>query len=715
LFSKRLIIFLSTFLILITLIGTIPAFSAESMPASQTTDDANGSLRPKITIKEEDLPIFPEKNRENIKKWLTPALDPYKLGDFETALQETKRLLESAPDGPRREVALFLKGDIYLKLAGDGDADFLQAAATSFQEANIAYPDSENSARGLWKIGEISSRLGLHYESIASYKRILSKFPNSSYAPKAHLGIAHTYQVWERWKDALSAYSKLNPSTLSPEDRPLAVLGLAETLYYSQDFPHAYMIYTTGLNTFEPYFSQQSLTLYHFGDSAFQTGHRKEAKEIFLRFYNIFPRDPLTLMVLSRLVNIFYLEEDGKEVSDMNEIIQSLYPGPLGTKITNIMNEIEEIKTEECLKKSRKHGLESFIIQKCSEGDPKQIKAPHDEMKEVGDMVESILQEPPQSPTVQQFVFQEGEQFLRLNMPLLTFEVNKRLYPFIEPSPFQRDVLIALNKSAVEAVNKEYQAGRDLRVVELYFSAPEFFSGKIIFGPTGFKIASSLIRQGFYSQALPILETSMNSTSLSQMEEALYLYAKTLAETGETGNAGKKLEYFLKKYPNSLYRSDLIESMGNLLYKTRKYNLAIEKYKLWLSLFASSPNSRRISIKLASSYDRNLQYREAVPVYLQLLQKEPHSDPSLYLKLGDNYFQIKAYKEAIVAYENGLREKGDKKSADWIRFRIAKCYEATGQKKKGRELFTDLAKNAEDPIIKAVATEKTSSKYEVKK
>jgi tetratricopeptide (TPR) repeat protein len=155
--------------------------------------------------------------------------------------------------------------------------------------------------------------------------------------------------------------------------------------------------------------------------------------------------------------------------------------------------------------------------------------------------------------------------------------------------------------------------------------------------------------------------------------------------------------------------------MGNLLYKNKKYDLAIEKYKLWLSLYSSSPNKRRVSLKLASAYDRSLKYQEAIPVYLQLLEKEPHSDPSLYLKLGNNYFQLKEYKEAIVAYKNGIQEKGDKKSVDWILFRIAKCYEATGQKEKERATFMDLAKNAEDPIIKTLAIEKTWSKYEVKK
>ncbi|MBI1822735.1 MAG: tetratricopeptide repeat protein, partial [Nitrospirae bacterium] len=591
--------------------------------------------------KEDDLPLIPEKGKEQLKRWLKPALDPYEKGEYESALQETKKLLETASKETEREVALFLKGDIYLKLAGDGDTDFLQMAIDSFREANIAFPESVNSARGLWKIGAISSRLGLQYESIASYKRILLKFPDSPYASKALLGIAHTYQVWERWKEALDAYSKISPSSLAPEDRPLAVLGLAETLYYSNDFAHAYMIYSTGLKSYETYLSQQPLTLYHFGDSAYQTGRRKEAKEIFLKFYNIFPRDPLTLMVLSRLVNIFYLEEDGKASTNMVDIIQSLYPGPLGTKITDLINEIEEIKTQECLKKSRKHGLESFIIQKCTEGDPKQVKVPRDGAKVIGDMIDSLLQEPPPSITVQQFVFQEGEQFLRLGKPLMTFEINKKLYPYLEGSPLQRDVLIALNKSAVEAVDKEYQAGNDLGVVEIYFGSADIFSGKLIFGPTGFKIASSLIRNGFYSQALPILETSMNSTTLPQMDEALYLYANTLTETGEYVTARKKLEFFLKKYPESRRKPDVIEALGNILLKAKKYDLAIEKFKLWLSLYAAAPNARNMSLKLASTYDKNQQFRESIPIYQQLLQKEPHLKPVLYQKLGDNYFQLK--------------------------------------------------------------------------
>jgi hypothetical protein len=101
--------------------------------------------------------------------------------------------------------------------------------------------------------------------------------------------------------------------------------------------------------------------------------------------------------------------------------------------------------------------------------------------------------------------------------------------------------MIALNKSAVEAVNNEYQAGRDLRVVELYFSAPSIFAGKVIFGPAGFKIASSLIREGFYTQALPIMETAMNSTSLSQTEEAFYLYAKTGKRREKDGTFSKEV------------------------------------------------------------------------------------------------------------------------------------------------------------------------------
>jgi tetratricopeptide (TPR) repeat protein len=420
-------------------------------------------------------------------------------------------------------------------------------------------------------------------------------------------------------------------------------------------------------------------------------------------------------MALSRLVNIFYLEEDGKEASNMNDIIENLYPGPVGTKITTLIHSIEEVKTQNCLKKSRKQGMGSFIIQKCSEGDLKQIKAPHDEVKEIGEMVESLLQEPPQSVAIQQFVYLEGEEFFRLNEPLISFEIERKLFPFVEPSPFQKDVLILKNKATIEAINKEYQAKRDLKIVEIYFNTPDAFTGRIIFGPAGFKIASSLIRHGFYSEALPILETAMNSLSLSQMDEALYLYATTLVETGEIEKARKRMEFFLKKYPNSPFRPEIIENLGNISYKTKKYDLAIEKYKLWLSLYPSSPNNRRVSLKLASAYDRSSQYREAIPVYLQLLQKEPHSNSPLYLKLGDDYFKLKEFKEAIAAYENGIRKTGDKESADWFLFRLAKCYEATGQKEKERKLFEELANKAENPIIKTLAIEKTWSKYEVKK
>ncbi|MFI5304173.1 MAG: tetratricopeptide repeat protein [Nitrospiria bacterium] len=687
---------------------------SDSPAVNQGEESAKTLVQPKILIRDQDLPIFSEKDKNQIKTWLKPALDAYEAGEFETALQEDQKLLDSEPKGSVKEAALFFKGDIYLKLAGEEDTDFLQAALTSFQEANTAYPDSPNCPRGLWKIGDISSRLGLQYESIASYKRILSKFPNSPYAPKAQLGIAHTYQVWKRWKDALSAYSKLIPSDLSPEDRPLAVLGLAETLYFSEDYSHAYVIYSTGLKTFESYFSQQPITLYHYGDSAFQIGKRKEAKDIFLKFYNVFPRDILTLVVLSRLDNIFYLEEDGQQVSNMREIIQNLYPGPLGTKITDVIDEFEEIKTQECMKKSRKNGIETFIIQKCSEGDPKKAKALRDEIKVIGDMIDSLLHEPPESFTVQQFVYQEGEQFLRLNLPLLTFEINSRLYPFIEPSPFQRDVLTALNRAAVEAVDKEFQEKEDLNVVELYFSSPDTFTGKVIFGPTGFKIATSLYRNGFYVQALPILESALNSSSLKNLDEAIYLYTKILTETGDNANALKKMDYFLKKYPNSPLRSEVIENSGNLLYKTKKYDLAIEKYKLWISLFPLSPERKRVSLKLASAYDLSSKYLDSVPIYLDLIKKEPHSDPSIYLKLGNDYFLLKEYKKALSAYENELREKGDRKLTDWIKFRIAKCYEATHQKKKENEMFSELAKNSEDPIIKTLALEKTSINFEVK-
>lgn len=695
--------------------SSIPAVEAKPAVINQSTSEFNSSNPVKTTFKEDDLPIFPEKRKNQIKEWFKPALAPFERGEYENALQEAKKLIETAPNAPEREVALFFKGDVYLKLAGDGDTDFLQMAIDSFQEANIAFPESANSARGLWKIGEISSRLGLQYESIASYKRIISKFPDSPYASKALLGIAHTYQVWERWKDALATYSKISPASLSPEDRPVAILGLAETLYYSNDFPHAYMIYSTGLKSYESYLTRQPITLIHFGDSAYQTGRRKEAKEIFLKFYNIFPRDPLTLMVLSRLVNIFYLEEDGKEATNLTEMIQNLYPGPLGTKITDLITEIEELKTQECLKKSRKHGLESFIIQKCSEGDPKQIKPPHDATRVIGEMITSLLQEPPPSMMVQQFVFQEGEQFLRFGKPLVTFEINKRLYPFLDASPLQREVFIALNKSAVEAIDKEFQAGNDLGIVEIYFGSTDIYTGKLLFGPTGFKIASGLIKNGFYSQALPILETAMNSTTLSQMDEALYLYANTLIETGEYGIARKKMEYFLKKYPNSARRPDVIEGLGNLSVKSKKYDQAIDKYKLWLSLYSSSSRATDIRLKLASAYDKNQQFHEAIPIYLQLLQKESPLAPALYLKLGDNYFKSKEYKEAISAYETGLRKKMDPRLTDWTRYQIAKCYAAMGQTTKEKELLSDLSKTSSDPIIKILATDKSSSHIEAKK
>jgi TolA-binding protein len=643
-----------------------------------------------------ELPFFPENYAAEGEDPFKTILEAYHAGRFARAVMETEQLLDQLSTGPLSETASFLLGDLHLKWAETGGSNHLHDAMAAFNEAQIRYPDSENAIRGLWRIGQVYGKLGLYYESIGSFKRILLRHPNSRFAPLARIGIAETYQGWKKWEEAKEAYEQIDLKSLSKEDQASVLLGRAESLYHLEHFEAAYQKYEQGRALHGG--PATPTILFRHAESAYRSGRMGRAREIFFDLLTLHPDDPLGPIALAKTGDTWRREGRFDQAAPIYAKVQS-------SAVPNTSGGLDKLIAS----------IGQLAMQACSVDPPRkdspgcQAIRDREEVREALERMENqakmIVQASPLNDIAPEILFEAIEQFRRYGAFNAAMELESRLLPLVPSSYFRLRLAAVYRKTIGEEIGRLAKEEDDLKIVSLFHARSSDFTPPMLTGPTGLQVGISHARLGLYTEAIELFSPIAATPSNSLAEEALFHLGKSLLEKGDFPRAEKRLRAFLKRYPKSRRISSLLVDLGTVLDRQGKHQGAIETYTDWLRRYPAHPDQERVSLLLAKAYRRKGEFRKEAAVYLKWLRHRPENAADLSSLLGDAYYRLKEYQKAIQAYETALKEKKESPEGDWIQLQLAKSYRALGQKSRGISLLDQLARNAKDPLVRQMAAE----------
>lgn len=641
------------------------------------------------------LPHFQNMNKAAVEESFGPILKAYRENNYRLALAQTHKLLDKTQDPSVAEAAMFWVADLEYEIATTGKRFTLNRALTSYQEAVTAYPSSENSVRAYWKIGGIYREMQFFYESIASHRRVLSHQPKSRFAPLAQRGIARTYSDWGKLIQASWEYRNTYRLDLPPSEIPITLVEYVDVLFQLGRFEGFYKLYQEALNRYPQLIQEQPEAMFRFGESAFWTKRFPEARNIFTKFFNIHPQEPLHFVALVRVGDSWRHEANAENAEWIYSQVRSMKSKSLNWQIADLVLRIGQ-----------------FPILGCCPPPPLEIFAPKRlpevEIEIIKERALSSLTDEPISTTVHRILYEAGILLKDHGFLIPSIQIFKRLHES-NPAPLIRKRLATLLQETVaEAVTQHAESEEYQKVIGLFFNYPAAFTERMLNGTTGLNLANSFFSIGLYRQAIDLYLPLTKDRKSPLRETALFRLVKTYHYYGKPEETIRTVKKFLSNYPKSKRVPEALFFQGKAFRAQSQYSDAIRIYQSFLKRFPKHGSGEEVYLHLADAYSSKGSNKKALSIYQRLLKKRNQTSPDLSLKIADAYQKTGKHQKAIEFYKLTLGLDPESSSNEWIQLQMALSYELLDQKHNSQDLLQKLAQGDKDPLIREFSGQKVN-------
>ncbi len=202
---------------------------------------------------------------------------------------------------------------------------------------------------------------------------------------------------------------------------------------------------------------------------------------------------------------------------------------------------------------------------------------------------------------------------------------------------------------------------------------------------TKFQIGETYIFEKDYNGAKKIYQEAYDETTNEKQKEiALYSLAKVAGLSNKIGELNKISKRFLKEYPESEYKENMISIYSNAGEKIKSKNEIITTYKTIYENSSEEHVKQNAIEKLAQASFEKKQYNTSIKYSNQLLDKSKKS-----LLLAQNYEKLNKLDLASKEY---LKLLNNAKYKEYGTINLAKYYNFKKDYKKSKKYYNDILK-----------------------
>jgi len=625
----------------------------------------------------------------------------YKNFNFSQAIKATKKLSQQRKDKTAAQKAAFLLGELYT-LAGDkGEAKQYKNALNAFTVARRTYPHSEEAIVALWKMGSIYSKKALHYEAIATFNRIIKKYPDHPVALASQLGKGRAYHAINKMKEAIQVYDEINPSLLSDADRRLLLLSYGDAFYKLGYFNTSYEYYKL-VPVEEVFGLATGPTIYHYGIAALQSNDYKGAREIFSLLGTAFSGQAEALMGLARIGDSWRLEGMSLRAELYYKEVEDWKKEDRAFQKAKLVAAIGEFHLAGCFPKPLL--LRQSDCDKMKALESEQGRLAEQKIKDISaGLIDRIEEDPDTGPLLWEAVAAlERHQAYTSSLWIKEKYMGKVLASSTR-SAFEQSHPNTAIKSVEQLMNQDDRLG----ALSLFFRHLRYFSSEEVEESIVLRLGVNLFDSGFYPQAVSLLTRIAESKHPQVNQEALYYLIQATFHDAHFEDADRLLQRFVSLYPQTPQVPYLEIISGEILERQDQVDQAVAAYGRWLKRYSGHPESRKVHSLLATAYEKKGDLKAAIATYLKIDAETGKEDPNIALQVADLYYRIKDDKAAITYYQKASKGLETPFKKEWATLQLANSFERLGQREKGSPLYTRLAGEATDDLIQGLATQKT--------
>lgn len=625
------------------------------------------------------------------------AVSEFKKGNYEMALDQFELLITNHKNSEASSIASIYAGTLYRWFAlkdGKKDEKMLMNALKSYQYGLRMCPVKEKGKipEILLEMGNIYLDLNLIAEAKGNFSRVIDEFPSTEFAAKGQYMLAITNMKEGNYKDALSDLDLLVFKHNGKMERE-RVLLTGEILFLLHEFGDSRKYFEEGLRKWPAYVKGNPQILHHYSECQFQNGEIMKAREGFLTFYNLYSRDELAGFALKRAGETFAIAQNYPVAEKIFLDVIRFFPNSDDAFAS--MLALGDLKIQ-----SRKE-TKSFAKHKAMPED----KFNQDTLKYYKD-VETASGNDVMVATARfktaRVLEGQGRRQQAFNVYLeLMDHPDKSLSN--EVSEALGDVIDRIGGQIREKLDR----GDKPAVLRLYHA---YYKNNLKYVKNdGLLMDIAVMYEGLhlYHDAHAIYDVIIGRGG-NRREQALFNAGRLYALSGDDRKSVEFLGRFIAEYPKGARTTEARLLAGYGLYNLKEYEKAGNHlYAVMRDAPYRYPDAY---IRLATMLQNRAQYEDSIAVLRDMLagirkQADIETISQGYILLGNAYYGMQKFQDALDAYNAGVKGVDLRGGADTVEFMIGDCLLRLGRTGDAKRVFSKLS-GGTNQLVKQVSEER---------
>ncbi|MCP3875440.1 MAG: tetratricopeptide repeat protein [Desulfobacteraceae bacterium] len=559
------------------------------------------------------------------------------------------------------EQAYYLRAYAFYKGVEKDDFAQLIKAERLFQDALVSYPKSSLLPYGYSAIGMIQKRLNNISAAEGYFNIVTQGYLEYSGLSEIMYHLANIYDQKGYLKKALRYYKQVFEDTVENSSISDAGIGYGKGLFKKRQYIDTLRVlnYVVATDTKKVYTSHELLL--HIGNSYFEIGQSKAARENLTRVLNLFPEIEGRDVILSKIGDTYGMENYKEKAIKVYELVREKYPDSDGY-IASSIGVARYLETDT-------GKIEIYKMVKT--------KFPENKYARIAMM---RLAEIYQASGEYNKCIKEIEDLLSTHPRGLRYEAVK------------------LMQQAYEALfQKQLKADDYTKVLnryELEHTRIDRMGSKRIALSVGLAYLQAKLYEQSFNHLINAYKQYKRS---SRSAKLLFGLGVAMDESGRDDDALKLLNAYSKRFRKSKHRVETLTRAGNIYLEKEKYKSASAKFNDAFKIVKKPLDKGHILNMHSNVYEKKgdlktaSNLREKAIKEIALASGENYGALTYaYKELGRTYIALKKYVRSADAYLKALSfSKNDREKAN-LGFLLGDAYQKGNIIPKAKEAFKQV-------------------------
>jgi len=557
--------------------------------------------------------------------------------------------------------AFFLRAYAFYKNLEPNDFAQLIKAERLFQDALVSYPKSSLVPFGYTAIGMIQKSLN-NLAAAEGYLNIVKQgYPEYPGLAEVMFHLADIYDRQGYQDKALRYYKQVFEDSVENNYIPDAGIGYGKALFNKRQYLDSLTVlnYVVKANPKKVYTSHELLL--HIGNSNFEVGQSKAARQALIRVMNLFPEMEGRDVLLSKIGDTYGMDNNQEKAIKVYELVREKFPDSEGYIASSIG--IARYLTED------KEKIEIYEMIKN--------KFPENKFARISMM---RLAEIYQANGEYNKCIKEIEDLLSTHPRGLRYEAVKLMQKAYE----------ALFKTQLKS--DEYT--KVLNRYELEHERLDRMGSRKI----AFSVGLAYLQAKLYEESFNhLINAYKQYKRSSRSSELLFGLGVAMDESGRDGDALKLFVAFSKRFRKNEHRVEALSRAGNIYLEQEKYKLSAAQFEEAYKTSKNHLEKGKILILHANVYEKKgdmktaSNFREKAIKEVALASGENYEVlTDVYKELGRTYASLKKHIKSADAYLKALNFSTDDREKANLGFLLGDAYQKGNIIPKAKEAFQQV-------------------------